>query len=173
MRNLLLLLIATLALGLGTYLSLGTPALLLRQPPQQTGPSTDQVAALQRQLSDVSASDADVQATIRAMVDGLRSRLEAQDGTVEEWDRLVRSYATLEDLDGLRFALDGLLRLKPDDPQALLLAGQAAARAGDRRIAKAYFERLLPLIDPEHPRFEQIKALIQGFDAENGDSLGN
>lgn len=173
MRNLLLLLMATLALGLGTYLSLGTPALLLRQPPQQTGPSTDQVAALQRQLSDASASDADVQATIRAMVDGLRSRLEAQDGTVEEWDRLVRSYATLEDLDGLRFALDGLLRLKPDDPQALLLAGQAAARAGDRRIAKAYFERLLPLIDPEHPRFEQIKALIQGFDAENGDSLGN
>lgn len=164
MRNFYLLLFVALTAGLGTYLSLGSPSLLFSPPPQQTGPSADRVAALQSQLAG--AGEDQVQATIQGMVAGLRNRLESEGGTVEEWDRLVRSYANLQDLDGIRFALDGLLGVSPDDPQALLLAGQAAAQAGERTQAKAYFERLLPLIDPEHPRFEQIKALIEGFDAE-------
>ena len=168
MRNLLLLLFVALTAGLGTYLSLGAPALLFSPPPQQaaptaTGPSTDRVAALQRQLAG--AGEDEVQATIKGMVEGLRARLESDDGSVEDWDRLVRSYATLQDLEGLRFALDGLLRLRPEDPQALLLAGQAAAQAGARTTAKGYFQRLLPLIDPDHPRIEEIKRLIEGFDA--------
>jgi len=166
MRTLILIAIAVLAVGLATYMTQGTPRLLVSAPEQQseqqTGPTADRVAALQGQLDG--ASEEQVQGTIEGMVANLRFRLEDEGGSAEEWDRLVRSYATLQDIDGLRFALNGLLAIEPENAQALLLAGQAASQDGDRSAAKGFFQRLLPLIDPEHPRFEQIKALIEGYD---------
>ena len=180
MRSLILMLLGVLAAGTATFLSIGEPRLLFTSAPVQpqpapsaplSGPAPEAVAALSAQLDE--AAPEQVQATIQAMVSGLRTRLEEQGGSASEWDRLVRSYATLEDLDGLRFALDGLLALEPENAQALILAGQAAAEAGERRLAKGYFQRLIPLIDPEHPRFEQIKALIDTFDQPAEDPAPN
>ena len=71
------------------------------------------------------------------MVAGLRQRLEQDGGSVEEWERLARSYANLQDLEGLRFALNGLLNLQPEDPRLLMLAAQAAAEV-EKRAAGVY-----------------------------------
>ena len=54
---------------------------------------------------------------------------------------------------------------RTEDPRLLMLAAQAAAEAGDRAAAGVLFRRLLPLIDPEHPRYGEIRDLIEGFDA--------
>lgn len=162
MRMVVMMLLVVLFAGLATYLMIGNPRLLLATAPVQQGPDPERVAALQAQLQDADA--AQVQETIARMVAGLRSRLENEGGAVDEWDRLVRSYATLQDLEGLEFALNGLLALEPENPQALLLAGQVAAQQGDRAAAQQFFLRLLTLIDPEHPRFEQIRTLIESFD---------
>jgi len=166
MRMVFMMALVVIFAGLATYMAIGNPRLLvtsapLAAPPQQ-GPDPDRVAALQAQLQD--ADQDQVRDTIAGMVAGLRSRLETEGGTAEEWDRLIRSYATLEDVGGLSFALSGLLDLEPENPQALLLAGQVAAQQGNRAQAKAFFMRLLPLIDPDHPRFEQIRTLIETFD---------
>jgi len=163
MRMVFLMALVVIFAGLATYLAIGNPRLLISSAPMAPqGPDPDRVAALQAQLQG--ANEDQVRGTIEGMVAGLRSRLETEGGTVDEWDRLIRSYATLEDVEGLSFALGGLLDLEPENPQALLLAGQVAAQQGDRVQAKAFFMRLLPLIDPEHPRFEQIQTLIQTFD---------
>lgn len=182
MRVLVLLGLVVLFSGLATYMAVGHPRLLVSVAPQAApagepqagegaGPDPEQVAALQRQLQDV--DQAQVQDTIAGMVANLRTRLEVGGGSAEEWDRLVRSYATLQDLDGLTFALNGLLNLQPENPQALLLAGQVAAQQGDRSAAKAFFMRLLHLIDPDHPRFEQIRTLIESFDQTEPDDTEN
>ena len=169
MRSLSLMAFAVVLIGVGLYLSLGQPRLLFQPAPTMdaalagNGPDPDRVAALSEQLSG--ASDADRQAAIQGMVAGLRQRLEQDGGSVEEWERLARSYANLQDLEGLRFALNGLLNLQPEDPRLLMLAAQAAAEAGDRAAAGKLFRRLLPLIDPEHPRYGEIRDLIDGFDA--------
>ena len=167
MRSLSLMAFAVVLIGVGLYLSLGQPRLLFQPAPTMdaatsNGPDPDRVAALSEQLSG--ASDADRQVAIQEMVAGLRQRLEQDGGSVEEWERLARSYANLQDLEGLRFALNGLLNLQPEDPRLLMLAAQAAAEAGDRAAAGELFRRLLPLIDPEHPRYGEIRDLIEGFD---------
>ena len=168
MRSLLLMAFAVVLIGAGLYLSLGQPRLLFQPAPLMDRglsgnvPDPDRVAALSEQLSG--ANDADRQAAIEGMVAGLRQRLEQDGGSAEEWERLARSYANLQDLEGLRFALDGLLQLQPEDPRLLMLAAQAAAEAGDRAAAGELFRRLLPLIDPDHPRYGEIRDLIEGFD---------
>lgn len=171
MRMVVMMLLVVLFAGLATYMAIGNPRLLLAAAPVQQGPDPDRVAALQAQLQG--ADEAQVQQTIAGMVAGLRSRLESEGGSADEWDRLVRSYATLQDLDGLAFALGGLLDLEPENPQALLMAGQVAAQQGDRGAAKAFFMRLLPLIDPDHPRFEQIRTLIETFDQPDNPDTSN
>ena len=169
MRSLSLMAFAVVLIGVGLYLSLGQPGLLFQPAPTidaapaGNGPDPDRVAALSEQLSG--ASDAGRQAAIQGMVAGLRQRLEQGGGSVEEWERLARSYANLQDLEGLRFALNGLLNLQPEDPRLLMLAAQAAAEVGDSAAAGVLFRRLLPLIDPEHPRYGEIRDLIEGFDA--------
>ena len=173
MRMLLMMIMVVVFAGLATYLAVGQPRLLITAAPlmPQSGPDAERVAALQAQLQG--ADQAQVEGTIAGMVAGLRARLQAEGGSAEEWDRLVRSYATLQDLDGLSFALQGLLALEPENPQALLLAGQVAAQKGNRTEAQHFFMRLLPLIDPEHPRFEQIRTLIETFDQAGSADAAN
>jgi len=177
LRTLGLMVIAVLFTGLATYMTVGNPRLLVTEVPKMApqgdsrAPDPNRVAALAEQMQG--ADQAQVEGTIAGMVAGLRARLEAEGGTAAEWDRLVRSYATLEDINGLAFAVEGLLGVDPQNPQALILAGQIATERGDRAGAKAYFMRLLPLIDPEHPRFEQIRSLIETFDADESTSSEN
>lgn len=44
--------------------------------------------------------------------------------------------------------LEKALKLAPEDPQVLLLAGAAAGERGDFRAAVAYWEKVLPLMEP-------------------------
>jgi cytochrome c-type biogenesis protein CcmH len=44
--------------------------------------------------------------------------------------------------------IDRALKLEPENPQALLLAGVAAMQTGKRLEAAAYWEKLLPMVEP-------------------------
>lgn len=56
----------------------------------------------------------DREAAIRGMVEGLSARLEANGGSVDEWSRLVRSYAVLGEHEKARMALEKARRLLGD-----------------------------------------------------------
>jgi cytochrome c-type biogenesis protein CcmH len=59
---------------------------------------------------------------IRSMVAGLAARLKQQGGSVEEWGRLIRSYAVLGEVDKARAALaDGRAALPDEASRASLL----------------------------------------------------
>jgi cytochrome c-type biogenesis protein CcmH len=62
--------------------------------------------------------DADHQATIRGMVEGLAGRLEAGGGSLEEWQRLIRSYTVLGDPDRAAAALGKARAALAQDPAA-------------------------------------------------------
>jgi len=62
--------------------------------------------------------DADRQATIRGMVEGLAGRLEAGGGSLEEWQRLIRSYTVLGDPDRAAAAIGKARAALAQDPAA-------------------------------------------------------
>ncbi|QDG78399.1 c-type cytochrome biogenesis protein CcmI [Labrenzia sp. PHM005] len=64
-----------------------TPALM----PALRGPSEEEVAA----ASEMSAGDRQIM--IKSMVHGLAARIDANGGTVAEWEQLMRSYVVLDD----------------------------------------------------------------------------
>ncbi|MGE8657154.1 MAG: c-type cytochrome biogenesis protein CcmI [Achromobacter sp.] len=75
-----------------------------------------------------------------------------------EWADLLATAAD-GDFSGEPDRLIGrLLALAPDDVKGLALAGTSAFSRGDYRVAVDYWERLLPLVDPDGPVHEQIEA---------------
>lgn len=52
------------------------------------------------------------------------------------------------------------LKLNPDEPQALLLAGAAAGQRGDNRAAANYWEKLLPQVEPGSEEEKTLKDAI-------------
>lgn len=52
------------------------------------------------------------------------------------------------------------LKLTPDDPQILLLAGAAAGERGDFKAAVAYWEKVLPLLEPGSEEAEALSAAL-------------
>ena len=62
--------------------------------------------------------DADRQATIRGMVEGLAARLETQGGSLDEWQRLIRSYTVLGDPDRASATLAKARTALARDPSA-------------------------------------------------------
>ena len=143
MRSLLLMAFAVVLIGGGLYLSLGQPRLLFQPAPLMDRGAVGQCPRPRRSAALSRAAQRPATPTVRRRSRhgaGLRQRLEQDDGSAEEWERLARSYANLQDLEGLRFALDGLLQLlQPEDPRLLMLAAQAAAEAGDRAAAGELF----------------------------------
>lgn len=80
---------------------------------------------------------------------------------------LLADYAeTVALANGGKFAgkptelLNRALKLEPNEPQALILAGVAAGDRGDFKAAVAYWERLLPLVEPGSEEEQSIKAGI-------------
>jgi cytochrome c-type biogenesis protein CcmH len=61
----------------------------------------------------------DRQAAIKGMVEGLAQRIATSGGTVEEWARLVRSYAVLGDLEKAHVTLDSARRALAQDQAGL------------------------------------------------------
>lgn len=57
--------------------------------------------------------------------------------------------------------IDQALKLDPENPQALLLAGVAAMQAGKRAEAAAYWERLLPMVEPGSEMEAMLKSGIE------------
>jgi len=52
------------------------------------------------------------------------------------------------------------LKLNPDEPQALLLAGAAAGQRGDKLAAANYWEKLLPQVEPGSEEEKTLKDAI-------------
>lgn len=69
---------------------------------------------------------------VRGMVAGLQSRLDAGGGGIDEWLRLVRSYAVLGDPDKAKGAADRARRSYAADPEALARIDALAASLGLR-----------------------------------------
>ncbi len=60
------------------------------------------------------------------------------------------------------------LKLNPDEPQALLLAGAAAGQRGDSLAAAKYWEKLLPQVEPGSEEAQTLKNAI-----DNARAAGN
>ena len=96
---------------------------------------------------------------------------EAADAYAKAGDAVTGNSALLADYaetvalaNGGKFAgkptelLNQALKLEPNEPQALILAGVAAGDRGDFKAAVAYWERLLPLVEPGSEEEQSIKA---------------
>ena len=98
-------------------------------PSNLPGPSETDVAA----ASELSADDR--REMIEGMVSGLRTRLESDGGTVEEWVRLVRSYIVLGRRDDALAVLKQARQAHNGDDSALAVLSEletALAPAGDQ-----------------------------------------
>jgi cytochrome c-type biogenesis protein CcmH len=60
-----------------------------------------------------------------------------------------------------RQLIERSLKVNPEHPYTLLLAGAAAMEAGERKLGVAYWEKLLPLVEPGS---DMDKMLRQGID---------
>ena len=115
---------------------------------------------------------AERQAAIRAMVDGLQTKLEAGEGDAEGWRRLARARWTLGEPEAARAALAKALTLRPDDPALLVEYGAVLVEppTGEEDLPKVtdaaqqMFERaaLLEPGDPEPWWYLGIRALQEG-----------
>ena len=85
---------------------------------------------------------------------------------VEKDAELLADYAELLAITNNGFKgrpaelLDKALKLAPEDPQVLLLAGAAAGERGDFGTAVAYWEKVLPLMEPGSEEAEALGAAL-------------
>lgn len=81
---------------------------------------------------------------------------------VEKDATLLADYAELLAMTGDGFTgkpsqlIDKALKLAPEDPQVLLLAGAAAGQRGDFKAAVAYWEKVLPQLEPGSEEAEAL-----------------
>lgn len=94
--------------------------------PTTAGPGPD--AAAMAAAADM--SDADREAMIRGMVEGLEARLLADGGAVEEWVRLISSLGVLGDTDRARTAYGQAQAAFADRPDDLATLRAVAEQAG-------------------------------------------
>ncbi len=118
------------------------------------GPSSEQMQAA------AGMTEQDRSAMIRSMVDNLAAKLAAQPDDFDGWMRLARARTVLRELPETRAALDQALRLRPADPDALFLAGQAAAAGGDKPAALDHWKRLLALLPAGSDDARAVEAAI-------------
>lgn len=155
-------------LGLGGYGLLGNPRAL---DPAQTAPrqqvTADQIEGMVAKLAEkLKANPDDMQGWIMlarsykalgryadaAEAFGKAEKVVGQDAG------LLAEYAEMLAMSGPdggrsmrgkpRRLLEQALKLDAQNPHALLLAGAAAMEEGDRKQAAAYWERLLPMVEP-------------------------
>lgn len=159
--------------ALGGYLLLGTPKGLdaaQAPPPVTAGQIEDMVTKLASRLKD---NPDDVKGWV--MLARSYKVLQRYADAAEAYARgeaLVRQDATLladyaevlalandSKLQGKpRELLDAALKLDPDEPQALLLAGAEASDRNDFAAAAAYWDRLVKLLPPGSEDAQQLAA---------------
>lgn len=91
------------------------------------GPTPEQMQAAQQM------PDADRNAMVQSMVQGLAERLKTNPDDFDGWMRLGRAYAVLKNIDGARAAYDKAIDLRPADiapRQAKAALSESAAAAG-------------------------------------------
>jgi cytochrome c-type biogenesis protein CcmH len=98
---------------------------------------------------------------------------------VEKEPVLLADYAEMLAITGDGFRgkptelIDKALKLAPDDPQVLLLAGAAAGERRDFRAAVQYWEKVLPQLEPGSEEAEALgAALAQAREAANRTKSG-
>ncbi|MEZ5862660.1 MAG: c-type cytochrome biogenesis protein CcmI [Geminicoccaceae bacterium] len=153
----------------------------IRRAATELGLDPEPILALARQPTAEEAAAAEMaalppeerRARIRAMVDGLQSRLESAGGSAEEWQRLGQARLVLGERDAAIAAYREALAQAPDEPLALkglataLVDEPAAADGlpvvtGDEALALfAQAARLAP-DDPELNWYLGIRALADG-----------
>lgn len=119
-----------------------------RTAPQPRGPTAADVKAAQ------SMPEEDRMAMIRGMVEGLAERLKDNPDDIEGWQRLARSYNVLGEVEKAREAYGHLVKLQPENVDALAAYAGAIARAlpKDAAIPPSILDlgdRILRL-DPKH-----------------------
>jgi len=89
---------------------------------------------------------------------------------LQESAPLLTDYAeTLATLSQGRFAgkptqlINQALKLNPEEPQALILAGAAASERQDYKAAIGYWERLLPMVEPGSEEEGSLKSALDGL----------
>lgn len=117
--------------------------------PGQNGPSAADIEAAG------AMSDEDRATMIKSMVGRLAERLEAAPGDLAGWRRIAQAYGVLGEQAKRLYAIENIVRLSPDDPQALDALGEAAAQAGESQKAGEYWQRLLVQY-PENSQEYQI-----------------
>lgn len=121
---------------------------------QAPGPTREQMQAA------AGMSEGDRTAMIRGMVDNLAAKLAAQPDDFDGWMRLARARTVLREIPEARAAVTQALRLRPADPDALFLAGQAAAAAGDKPAGLDYWKRLLAVLPAGSDDHKAVEAAI-------------
>lgn len=155
-------------LALGGYMILGEPAALEQPGPQaqQAAPDVtaqqinNMVAGLAARLKD-NPNDEKGWVMLARSYKALGRLQESADAYAKGGSLVQQTPAVLADYaevlatlkgghfdDASRKLLQQALKLNPDEPQALLLAGADARERGDAKAAIAYWERLLPMIPP-------------------------
>ena len=85
---------------------------------------------------------------VRAMVDRLTARLKQNPDDFDGWMRLGRARGVLQEFGASSEAYANAVRLRPDDPDALWFAGQAAAAAGRSDVARQHWQKLQEQLPP-------------------------
>jgi cytochrome c-type biogenesis protein CcmH len=140
-------------------------------PPAAAPPPPSEAA---REIAELPPDER--QARIRAMVDGLAARLEADGDDVEGWLRLARARTVLGEQAEALAAWDRAVALRPDDPE--ILKGKATAMLGPAQPpvglpevpegAALLFEKVAAMSpdDPEPLWYLGVRALQEGDKAE-------
>lgn len=163
-------------IGLGGYGLLGNPKALdptARQPAQQVtaGDIEKMVAKLAERLQN-NPDDAKGWVMLARSYKALGRYPEAAEAygkglsLVEKDATLLADYAELLAITGEGFKgkptelINKALKLAPDDPQVLLLAGAAAGERREFKMALMYWEKLLPQLDAGSEEAEALSAAI-------------
>lgn len=163
-------------LGLGGYGLLGNPRALdpaARQPaPKVTAADIENMVARLATRLQANPDDPKGWVMLARSYKALGRYPEAAEAygkgmaIVENDAELLADYAELLAITSSGFQgkptelLDKALKLAPEDPQVLLLAGAAAGERGDFRKAVAYWEKVLPLMDPGSEEAEALGAAL-------------
>ena len=103
-------------------------------------------------VTEETTSDGVTQEQIAAMVEGLAARLKQQPDDAKGWAMLGRSYMFMGRHEDAKKALQELVRLQPNDPDALADLADAAAMVQGRTLQgepMQWVQRALQ-IDPKH-----------------------
>ncbi|MDD2881645.1 MAG: c-type cytochrome biogenesis protein CcmI [Rhodoferax sp.] len=173
-------------LALGIYLQLGTPAAInpmaqASVDEQQIKQMIDTLAAKLKDNPDNPKGWAMLARSYKVVgrYEEAQQAFEKAGAIVNADPDLLVDYAELlgiragNNLDGKpQQMIDEALRLNPEHPMGLMMAGVAAYQRADYKGAVARWEKLLSLIPPDSPDTQQMQANIDDARAKGGLSAG-